>query len=183
MTPYPPIERWLVPEAALDETLEAVVPASFLGNESGSFLLGRRERTARMTVVVLPRGRGVEETPWYWRVGAEVYGQISSWAKPRGLSLLAILHTHLHGVPARLSRADRTRSVRAPGVLAVVIGGGGEERNLGAWGWYVYENSDYRRLDPAELAARIDIDQLAEVEIRGADADGVRPISGSGHEC
>src|SRR6266542_413564 len=122
MTPYPPIERWLLPQAALDATLAAVVTASRLGNESGSFLLGRRERTTSVNVVVLPHGRGVEETPWYWRVGAEVYGRISSWAKPRGLSLLAILHTHLHGVPPRLSQADRTRSVRAPGVLAVVIG-------------------------------------------------------------
>jgi hypothetical protein len=132
MGPYPPIERWLVPQAALDATLEAVVPASRRGNESGSFLLGRREHAARTSVVVLPRGRGVEETPWYWKVGAKVYGQISSWAKPRGLALLAILHTHLADVPARLSRADHTRSVRAPGVLAVVIGHGGEQRNAHA---------------------------------------------------
>lgn len=177
MTPYPPIERWLVPQAALDATLEAVVPASRRGNESGSFLLGHREQAARTSVVVLPRGRGVEETPWCWKVGAEVYGQISSWAKPRGLALLAILHTHLAGVPARLSRADRTRSVRAPGVLAVVIGDGGEERNLHAWGWYVYDSDDYRRLGASELVARVEIDPPGEVEIRRADADGVWPIS------
>src|SRR6266511_444721 len=108
MTPYPPIERWLVPQAALDATLDQVVPASRRGNESGSFLLGRRESAARTSVVALPRGRGVEETPWHWKVGTEVYGQISSWAKPRGLALLAVLHTHLGDVPARLSRADRT---------------------------------------------------------------------------
>lgn len=176
MTPYPPIERWLVPQAALDATLEAVVPASRRGNESGSFLLGRRERVTRTSVVVLPRGPGVEETPWYWKVGAEVFGQISSWAKPRGLALLAILHTHLTDVPARLSRADRTRSVRAPGVLAVVIGDGGEDRNAHAWGWYVYDSDDYRRLDESELARRVEIDPLAEVEVNGADAHGLWPI-------
>src|SRR5438552_2978553 len=169
MTPYPPIERWLVPQAALDATLEMVVPASRRGNESGSFLLGRREPEARVSVVVLPRGRGVEETPWYWKVGAEVYGQISSWAKRRGLALLAILHTHLEDVPARLSRADRTRSVRAPGVLAVVIGRGGEERNALAWGWYVYDSDDYRQLDESELAARVEIDPVAEIAICRAD--------------
>lgn len=178
MTPYPPIERWLVPQAALDATLDAVVPASRRGNESGSFLLGQRGREARISVVVLPRGRGVCETPWYWQVGAEVYGQISSWAKPRGLSLLAVLHTHLEDIPPRLSRADRTRSVRAPGVLAVVMGRGGEERNVYAWGWYVYDSDDYRRLDDTELGARVAIDPLAEVEIRRADADGVWPIDG-----
>jgi hypothetical protein len=178
MTPYPPIERWLVPQAALDATLEAVVPASRRGNESGSFLLGRREQVARTSVVVVPRGLGVEETPWYWKVGGEVFGQISSWAKPRGLALLAVLHTHLADVPARLSRADRTRSVRAPGVLAVVIGHGGQDVNAHAWGWYVYDSDDYRRLDESEFAARVEIDPLVEVEIHRADADGVWPIRG-----
>jgi proteasome lid subunit RPN8/RPN11 len=178
MTPYPSIERWLVPLAALDATLEAVVAASRRGNEAGAFLLGRRARTASVSVVVLPRGRGVEETPWYWKVGAEAYGQISSWAKPRDLTLLAILHTHLADVPPRLSRADRTRSVRAPGVLAVVIGQGGGERDARAWGWYVYDSDDYRHLDQSEFAARIDIDPLAEVEIRSADVDGIWPICG-----
>lgn len=177
MTPYPPIERWLVPQAALDATLAAVVPASRLGNESGSFLLGRREKTTRIGGVIMPQGRGVEETPWYWKVGAEVYGQISSWAKPRGLSLLAIVHTHLDDIPPRLSWADRTRSVRAPGILAVVIGRGGEEPDPHAWGWYVYEADDYRQLGPAEFAARVDIDPVAGVEVRSADVDGVRPIS------
>ena len=176
MNPYPPIERWLVPQAALDATVDAVVEASSRGNESGSFLLGRREQTAHVSVVVLPRGRGVEETPWYWKVGAEVYGQISSWAKPRGLTLLGILHTHLGDVPARLSRADRTRSVRAPGVLAVVIGRGGEESNPHEWGWYVYDADDYRRLDESELATRLTIQSLAEIEIHHADAGSVWPI-------
>jgi proteasome lid subunit RPN8/RPN11 len=156
--------------------LEAVVETSRRGNESGSFLLGHREQTAHASVVVLPQGRGVEETPGYWKVGAEVFGQITTWAKPRGLTLLAILHTHLGDVPARLSWADRTRSVRAPGVLAVVIGRGGEERNPHAWGWYVYDADDYRRLDESELVTRIEIDPRAKVEVHRADADGVSPI-------
>jgi proteasome lid subunit RPN8/RPN11 len=178
MNPYPPIERWLVPQAALDATVEAVVEASRRGNESGSFLLGHREQTARASVVVLPRGRGVEETPWYWKVGAEVFGQISSWAKPRDLTLLAILHTHLAGAPARLSHADRTRSVRTPGVLAIVIGRGGEERDPSAWGWYVYDLDDYRGFDESEFAARVDIDPLTNVDVCRADASGVWPIDG-----
>src|SRR5579884_1024470 len=178
MTPYPPIERWRVPRAALDATLDAVVPASRRGNESGSLLLGHRSREARISVVVLPRGRGVRETPWYWQVGAGVYGRISSWAKPRGISLPAILHTHLDDIPPHLSSADRTRSVRVPGVLAVVIGRGGQERDASAWGWYVYDSNDYRRLGESEFAARVEIDSLAAVEIRRADADGVWPIDG-----
>lgn len=178
MGPYPPIERWLVPQAALEATLDAVASASRRGNESGSFLLGRRDSEAIVSAVVLPRGRGVEETPWYWRVGADVFGRISAWAKPHGLSLLAILHTHLDDVPARLSIADRTRSVRAPGVLAVVIGEGGRERDVRRWGWYVFDGDDYRHFDAAELAARVAIDPLAEVELVEANADGVWPVPG-----
>jgi len=57
-----------------------------------------------------------------------------------------------------------------------VIGRGGEERNPHAWGWYVYDADDYRRLDESELVTRIEIDPRAKVEVHRADADGVSPI-------
>ena len=55
-----------------------------------------------------------------------------TWAKPRGLSLLGIVHTHIGLIPARLSRTDRTQGVKAPDALSVVIGRGGDEQNLAA---------------------------------------------------
>lgn len=174
-TPYPRIEHWILAEGVCAATLEGVRAAGQLGNESGAFWLGERAGTARVHTVVLPAGPGVEERPYQWRVSPEVFGAVSRWAKPRGLTLLGIAHTHGRGVPARLSWADRYRSVQVPGILSVVIGNGGEDRDHLKWGWYVYENGDYVELMPTELARRLEIERGREVEIWRADALGVWP--------
>ena len=125
--PYPEISEWVVPESARRATLEGVRPAGRRGRESGAFWVGSRSDVSAITGIVLPQGEGVEEYSGEWRVAPAVFGIISRWAKPRGLSLLGIAHTHMRGVPARLSWTDRHQSVRVPGILAVVIGNGGED--------------------------------------------------------
>ena len=172
---YPQIDEWLVPTAAMTATLSGVVPSGRLGNESGAFWLGTRAGVARVTHVVLPRGKGVEERPYHWRVSPEVFGAISRWAKPRNLTLLGIAHTHGEGVPALLSRADRRQSVRVPGILAVVIGNSGLDDDHEKWGWYVYEAEDYRQLLRNELHRRVQPDVGAAVDVWDADSEGVWP--------
>ncbi len=135
MTPFPPIERWRLPRAACERTRQAVLPAGHRGNESGVFWVGRRR----------------------WSVTPEVYAAVASWAKPRGLSLLAVVHTHLERLPPHLSRTDRTQGLKVPDVLAVIIGCGGDEPDVDAWGWFVYDDGDYRPLDAAERAERLDL--------------------------
>lgn len=172
-TPYPCIERWALAERVLTATLTGVRRAGLCGRESGAFWLGKRVETAMIWAVVIPSGTGVEERPDQWRVSPEVFGAVTRWAKPQGLTLLAIAHTHVRGVPPRLSWADRHYSVQVPGMLAVVIGNGGEDRDYRDWGWYVYENGDYRNLLVPELAARLKIQPDGKVEIWRADAHGV----------
>lgn len=172
---YPVIERWLMPSDVWSATLAGVVEAGKRGRESGAFWLGTRARLAEVQVVILPSGPGVEEHPYQWRISPEVFGEISRWAKPRGLSLLGIAHTHIAGVPVDLSLADRTRSVQAPGVLAIVIGDGGMEREFTRWGWFVYANNDYRRMPRVELLSRIKVRAEAHVEVYTADSSGIWP--------
>jgi proteasome lid subunit RPN8/RPN11 len=176
VTPYPPIEHWLVPSGARRATLRAVRPAGRRGCESGAFWLGNRARTAAVSAVVLPSGPDVQERPDRWRVAAEVYGRISEWASERGLSLLAVVHTHV-GDSVDLSGADRRRSVQAPGVLAVVIGHGGSERRWRRWGWSFYEDGDYRPLDHGELHRRVHFRPLRRCAIWRADAHRVTRLS------
>ena len=174
-TPYPEISIWVVPESARRATLEGVRPTGRRGRESGAFWIGVRSEVSTITAVILPHGRGVEEHAGQWKVSPEVFGTISRWVKPRGMSLLGIAHTHMPGVPARLSWADRHQSVRAPGVLAVVIGNAGEEEDHAQWGWYVFEVEDFRQLAGLELARRIR--QGSEgVEVWRADIEGVWPV-------
>lgn len=176
-TPYPEVREWVVPDAARRATLHGVRPAGQRGRESGAFWLGVRQGVAQVTGVILPRGGGVEESLGHWRVSTEVFGTISRWAKPRGLTLLGIAHTHVRGVPTRLSWSDRHRSVCVPGFLSVVIGNGGEDEDHYDWGWYVYEDGDYRELLRPELIRRVRGDSTDSTEIWRADSEGVWPLS------
>lgn len=171
--PYPTIARWMVPASAIETTVAAVRPGARRGVESGVFWIGRRSEVAIVEAVVVPRGPGVEEHADQWKVGAEVYGIISRWAVPRGLSLLGWVHTHGGGVPARLSPADRTRSIQAPGVLAVVIGSGGRDEGPARWGWYVYDDDRYQLLEDEELRARVESVSDLSSETWRASLDGI----------
>src|SRR5712671_2632479 len=126
--------------------------------------------------VVLPHGIGVEEHRGRWAVSPEVFGAITRWAKPRSLSLLAVAHTHVRGVPPVLSWSDRNLGVRVPGMLAVIIGNGGDDSDHLKWGWYVFEDGDYRPLSVHEVGERIRIDQKGEFDSWIADASGVQAL-------
>jgi hypothetical protein len=179
-TPYPAINAWVLPKAALEATVAAVRPSGRLGNESGVFWIGDRAAMARVSSVIHPEGLGVDEHPGEWRVSPEVFGIISRWVKERGQSLLGIAHIHGPGVPPRLSRLDRKQSVQAPGVLSVVIGNGGTDEDLHAWGWYVCESGDYRRMGAREIAGRLRLDHELAITTWTVDLNGVREGQG-GH--
>jgi proteasome lid subunit RPN8/RPN11 len=140
--------------------------------------MGRRSGVATVEAVVMPRPPGVEERPDRWRVSADVYGVIAQWAMPRGLQLLGWVHTHGQGVPAWLSHADRTRSIQAPGVLAVVIGSGGDDEDPARWGWYVYEDGDYRDLEDRERINRVELCPDGAIQRWRASLAGVVEESG-----
>ena len=132
---------------------------------------------SRGTVFSFPRGKGVEERAGNWKVTPEVFGTLTRWAKPQNLSLLAVVHTHLHRVPPRLSRADREYSVQVPGILAIVIGEGGAESDHRKWGWYIYERGNYRRLTAQDLNGRLILEADHFFQICEADADAVRELT------
>ena len=82
------------------------------------------------------------------------------------------MHTHLRGVPPRLSRADREYSVQVPGMLAVVIGEGGHERDHRNWGWYLYDNNDYRQILTQEVRQLFEMTSES-IELRRANDDRI----------
>jgi|SRR5581483_3109763 len=157
MTPFPPIERWRVPVAACELTRDAVMPAGRHGCESGVFWLGERATVSEVTAVVYPTGVGVEETPFYWSVAPEVFAAVSAWAKPRRLSLLAVVHTHLSAQRPHMSRTDRRDGLKTLDALAIIVPRAGREVDIGRWGWFVYGDGDYRELGDAERAGRVEM--------------------------
>jgi hypothetical protein len=168
MTPFPPIERWSVPEAACELTSNAVMPAGRHGCESGVFWLGTRATVSEVSAVIHPTGAGVEETPFYWSVAPEVYAAVATWAKPRGLSLLAVVHTHLSARYPRMSRTDRRDGLKIPDALAIIVPGAGDEADPSRWGWFVFGDGDYRELLAVERARRVEItDAAADLVVIG----------------
>lgn len=170
-SPYPPIDEWRVPEAAVAGTLAGVADGGRRGVESGVFWLGKRAPISKVGAVVLLRGHGVVETRARWGVSPEAYGHVARWARERRLALLATAHIHGHDLLPGLSRLDRRHLVRAPDLLALVLGDGGEERDPSRWSWNVCVGGDFRKLAKAEFARRVTFVD-APVLFARADADG-----------
>jgi hypothetical protein len=172
MTPFPPIERWLIPVAACEQTRNAVLPAGRRGNETGVFWLGERSAVSSVTAIVKPIGPGVVELPWQWSVAPEVYAAVAVWAKPRGLTLLAAVHTHLSAQGPQLSHTDRTQGLKVPDALAVIVRAGGQDPDPRRWGWFVFSGDDYRTVAGRELKARVmftdDAADYIEISVEGA---------------
>ena len=144
-----------MPDAAIVSTLAGVRHAGLSGKESGALWLGSRQEVAEVTTVALPVGDGHDEARSQWSVSAQAYGTLSRWAKPQGLSLLGVLHLHLPGIAPRMSQTDRNHGVRAPAVLSIIIGNGGADEEPERWGWFVFEEHDFRQFSPGELGRRV----------------------------
>src|SRR5260370_14836846 len=127
--PYPVIDVWELDSSAIGATIAAVQRPGRDGKEGGVFWIGTRGQTSVVHAVVIPAGEGVIEDASFWRVTPEVFGAVSRWASERAWSLLGICHTHGEGIPVKLSIQGRAHLVRAPGLLAVVIGSSGREDN------------------------------------------------------
>lgn len=165
MTPYPPIEQWLIPRAACELTCDSVQSAGRRGTESGVFWLGTRTATSTVAVVAKPVGSGVIETPWRWSVSAELYAAATAYAKPLGLSLVAVVHTHLSTRPPRMSVTDRTRGLQVPDALAVIIGSAGAECDPTRWGWFAYGADGYRAVAAGRITLTEGSAEYVEVTI------------------
>lgn len=172
--PYPKIEIWRLADRVVPATWNALRAAD--GAEAGVLWLGERGAEATVTAVIRLHGVGVEEGRGHFEAAPEVLGAVTRWAKPKGLTLLALCHAHPPGVPGRLSGWDRRHGFAVPEFLALVAGeGGGDDPSH--WGWYVFDrrSSDYRFIDESERADRLLVDGTIASAVFVADAREVRP--------
>jgi proteasome lid subunit RPN8/RPN11 len=172
--PYPRIHRWTLAERVVPATWEAFRVAD--NHEAAVFWLGVRDSEAVVTSVVRLHGVGVEEGQGHFEAAPEVLGTVTRWAKPQGLTLLAICHVHPPGVPGRLSRWDRRHGFAVSEFLSIVAGDGGVDEPS-RWGWYVFDRqaADYRLISERERADRLRVDPSMAGDLFVADARVVLP--------
>jgi hypothetical protein len=175
VNPYPAISNWVIPAAAIDETIAAVQRGARRGTECGVFWLGRRAETTGVTTLVVPVGPGVVERADRWEVSPEVLGKITSWASPKSLVMLGMVHTH-GATSVLLSPWDRYRTIQVPGILSVIIGNGGRDRDPADWGWYLYDTGAYRDFPLLERRQRITMKAALSVSVYVACSERVTPL-------
>jgi len=155
--PYPPIARWVIPEAAREATLWGLRRAGQQGREGGALWLGARAQEARVLTVATAVGDGVLERRGSWSLSPAAYARIGEWAFRTGRVLLALIHSHsgTGTYATSLSPTDAFSTVQVPDFLSIVVGQGGAESDATAWGFHVFESARFRRLGHAEAAERI----------------------------
>lgn len=168
------IERFILPQALLDQTLQSLRAEGMYQVESLVFWAGTIDaRTATVTHLLVPKGKGVFQHPLQIRVTEEIMAALFDVLNPPDLILLGQVHTHLG--EAFHSHADDRYSLDTPGFLSLVVPFGGRD-SVEAWKkWAFYEctgSGRFRPLDAGEITRRFVVDQNGKAsthEIRAAN--------------
>ncbi len=162
---FPLIERFILPQALLDQTLHRLRTEGMYQVESILFWAGTIDAgTATVTHILVPKGKGVFQHPLQIRVSEEIMAALFDILDPPDLILLGQVHTHLG--EAFHSHADDRYSPDTPGFLSLVVPFGGRH-GVEAWTqWAFYECTGpgrFRPLDAGEITRRFIIDKNGKV--------------------
>jgi hypothetical protein len=156
--------------------LEGLILAGRHGHEGGALWLGRRADEAVVKTVVLPSGKGVMESPGFWQLSTEVYGQVGTWASQREEVLLALVHSHRGPKDVWLSATDQFATVHVIDFLSIVVGGYGRVADPNSWGYHIFNGKAFERLDDGIVARRVRWTD-DEIAVLHADSDSVEARS------
>jgi len=156
---FPYVARWSIPAAVFEASLAEMARDGARGNEGVAFWLGVREGDeARVTHAVALRGMGVVRLPDHLSLPAAVLNEIADVTIALEVSLLGQIHSHGPGYGVDLSWVDHAQGIRVPWFLSVVAPDYAQRpmTRITDCGVHVFDpDRGYRRLTPADLAARI----------------------------
>src|SRR5437588_5993134 len=131
MTYFPRIDRWHIPEAALQASFCDIAIPGREGNEGTCLWLGTKDdNQAFLTHVVFLRGHGVRNTPENVEISAELMRDVHDHAMERGVILIGQIHSHGPFYGVNLSPVDHKYGVRAPYFLSVVCPDYGQRERM-----------------------------------------------------
>jgi len=173
MTYFPPLERWDLPGAALEQAHREFQIDGSQGNEGIMLWLGRREiGVAVITHCVLVRGKLAIKEPDLLQLEPALLNDITIAATTRKIVLLGQIHSH-PGTFVDLSDTDHRYGFKFPDFLSIVAPHYGLKRpeSLFDYGVHVYDYGvGYRRLEGKEIQRRLNIvDSRVElIEVGGS---------------
>jgi hypothetical protein len=120
--------------------------------ETGAFLLAPAEQPDQLDVLAVVGTRGIIRRRDHFSVAAEAIERLFDWAEDHWLRVRAQIHSHAG--PAVLSRTDRTHGLNVPGFTTTIVPCfTAPPRTPAAWGWWRYEDGDWRTIPPAAVNA------------------------------
>jgi len=169
MNYFPKINRWLIPQAALNRSREEMAQDGRRGNEGISLWLGTKKRgEARLTRIVFLRGRGIYKSPLNIQIDPELMRQVHEKAEVVGAILIGQIHSHGRHYGVNLSPTDHTYGVRVPYFLSVVCPDYAqtESTTMIDCGVHIFlPDRGYVRLATKEIARRIIVPKEPSIEI------------------
>lgn len=137
--------------------------------ETGGFLLADDQDVVR--ALALTGERGIERHWGLFVVSGAVVEQVCQWAADHDLRVASLVHTHKRS--AHMSKTDRNNGFRVEGFRSVIIPSfANPPTTLASWGWYVFENGNWRLDRPGELIGEPATDENGQVVV--IDEQGVR---------
>jgi hypothetical protein len=150
------VTRWTnplsFPDGALDHLTADIATYGAQELETGAFLLAPAGSPDRLTVLALAGTQAINRRPDHFSVAGEALERLFDWAQNHQLRVRAQVHSH--GGPAVLSRTDRTHGLNIPGFTTTIVPFFADPpRTPLAWGWWRYEDGDWRTVPPAAVKA------------------------------
>lgn len=171
---FPSIDRWRLPEAALQAALAELQIDGREGNEGVALWLGQRgDGIAEISHVVLLRGVGISKHPKVLRIADWLLNDVADLTIELELTLIGQIHSHGSNW-TDLSITDRSNGITAPYYLSVVAPHFGlcPGTRMEDCGVHIFEPiAGWRRLSVSEIGQRIEIvaDRTVTVHIVGRD--------------
>jgi hypothetical protein len=167
--------RWILPQAALNHAYGELAADGTLDREGIAMWAGVANEDSdgtcvRVTHVVLLRGPGVVRGTGYIGIAPELLNEVTDAlaALDGNVYLIGQIHGHPPLASTDLSEVDIAHGIRTPHYLSLVAPGYGmaDVARLDECGVHVFDPSTgWRRLDPAEVAARIIVPASAGAEV------------------
>jgi len=151
--------HWLLPEDLLQKSINVMRPHGVVGNEGLALWFGKANgSTIEITHLVEVSGPGFRTSPLYMGLSMRAMAKLTDLADQLDRYLVGQIHSHPKTF-VELSDLDKAHGIRVPNYLSIVCPYYAQRPSttLSDCGIHVFEGSNYRRMNPAVAARRIQI--------------------------